>query len=86
MANEITFEQIEEKINNADLTAFASGGSKHFSIADIHADPGSVLVKVCGIYHVIHPILEGVVLIPIIPRKWKEGLKTFMGLMDTLCS
>ncbi len=82
---EITFEQINDHINNADLSAYKDGGDKYFRGADIKAAPGDVLQKVCGIYQVIRPILQGVLLIPFIPKKWKDAIRTFISLMDTLC-
>ncbi len=80
-----TFEQIDAHINAADLAAYKTGGTKHFSASLAATDPGGVLTKICGIYHVIKPILQGVLLIPFIPAKWKEAIRTFTGLMDTLC-
>ena len=85
MENELTFEQINEHINKADLSIYKKDGAKHFKAADISADAGGVLQKVCSIYHVIQPVLQGILLIPFIPKKWKDALRTFIGLMGTLC-
>lgn len=85
MDNEISFEQINDHINKADLTLYKKGGTKSFTSADTAIDPGGVLQKVCGIYHVIRPILQGVLLIPFIPKTWKEVIKTFIDTMDKLC-
>ncbi len=49
------------------------------------AAPGNVLGNVCQIYHVIRPILQGILLIPFIPAAWKAAIKTFISLMDRLC-
>ena len=84
MEKEITFEQINDHINKADLSQYQKGAAKHFTAADINANAGGVLEKVCGIYHVVRPFLEGVLKFPL-PAKWKEAIKTFMSLMDTLC-
>ena len=85
MDKQITFEEINDHINKADLNQFKEGGAKHFNAAGVAANPGDVLQKVCGIYHVIRPILQGILLIPFIPGPWKEAIRTFMKLMDTLC-
>ena len=81
----ITFEEINDHVNNADLTQFKEGGEKHFRGADVHAAPGDVLKKVCGIYHIIRPILQGVLSIPFIPKKWKDVIQAFMDIMDKVC-
>ncbi|MEO8568328.1 MAG: hypothetical protein ABI419_04315 [Ginsengibacter sp.] len=85
MENEITFEQINDHINKADLSQYQKGAAGNFRAADVKTDAGGVLQKVCGIYHVIRPILQAILKIPFIPEKWKEVIKTFIGLMDTLC-
>lgn len=85
MQKELTFEQINEHINEADLSRFESGGEMHFRGADVKKASGEVLQKVCGIYHVVRPVLQGILLIPFIPAQWKAAVKTFISLMDTLC-
>ena len=85
MDKNVTFEEIDAHINKANLDVFKPGGAKHFAAPAVAASPGDVLTKVCGIYHVIKPILQGVLLIPFIPTKWKDAIRTFMSLMDTLC-
>lgn len=85
MENEITFEQINDHINKADLSIFKTGGEKHFRSADVKTASGDVLQKVCSIYQVVRPVLQGILLIPFLPVKWKEAIKTFISLMDTLC-
>lgn len=57
MENEMTFEQINDHINTADLSIFKAGGEKHFGMADIKTAPGDVLQKVCNIYRVVRPVL-----------------------------
>ena len=85
MDKQITFEEINDHINKADLSQFKEGAAKHFNAANVAADPSGVLQKVCSIYHVIKPILQGILLIPFIPAPWKEAIRTFIKLMDTLC-
>ncbi len=81
----ITFDQINDHVNNADLTPFSDGGEKHLRSVDLHAAPGDALKKVCSIYHIIRPILQGVMGIPFIPKKWKDVMQTFMDIMDKVC-
>jgi len=83
--HELTFEAIDAHIKQADLKAFEPGGAKHFTAAAVSASPGDVIKRVCEIYHVIRPILQGILLIPFIPAAWKAAIKAFMSLMDTLC-
>lgn len=85
MEKQLTFEEIDAHINAANLADFEAGGQKQFTAMDVNTNPGGVLQKVCGIYKVIRPILAAIVLIPLIPAGWKAAIKTFMGLMDTLC-
>ena len=85
MANELSFEQIDAHIKKADLSKYEVGGTHHFTAADVTAQPGGVLQKLCGIYHVIRPILTAISVFPLIPASWKAAIKTFMSLMDSIC-
>jgi hypothetical protein len=81
----ITFEEIDKHINSLNLQDFQTGGKGHFTAAAVAASPGDVLKKVCTIYRAIRPILIGLENFPLIPKKWRDALKTFTTLMDTLC-
>ncbi len=88
MANEqdqLTFEQIDAHIKKANLKDFEPGGQHHFTAATVAANPAGVVGQICKIYHVIRPILQGILLIPFIPAAWKAAIKTFISLMDALC-
>jgi hypothetical protein len=80
-----TFEEIDKHVQQADLNAFAQGGAHHFTAAAAQATPGDVLKKICAIYKVVRPILVAVSKIPLIPKKWRDAITTFVGLMDQLC-
>ena len=82
---EWTFEEIDQHVQQADLSAFGAGGKHHFEAAAVATTPGDVLKKICAIYKVVRPILLGVTKIPFIPKKWKDAISTFIGLMDKLC-
>ena len=80
-----TFEEIDQHISALDLSAFQRGGRKYFTTEDIKAAPGNVVEKICALYRGIRPILIAIGNIPLIPKKWREALKTFTDLMDLLC-
>lgn len=83
--NQLTFEEVNKHFENADLKPFQTGGKSHFTAEAVSKAPGDVLQKVCGIYKIVRPFLALVSNIPLIPPKWREAIKTFMGLMDGLC-
>ena len=83
--NTLTFEEIDRRISALDLSAFQRGGRQHFTAESVSGDPTGVLQKICGIYRGIRPILIAIESIPLIPKKWRDALKTFTDLMDTLC-
>ncbi len=83
--DEMSFEEINQHIANADLAKFQPGGESHFTTNAISASPGQVLQKVCGIYKVVRPILVAISNFPLIPGNWRTAIKTFIALMDTLC-
>lgn len=83
-ASNPTFEEVDKHIQQADLSVFQPGGKQHLSSAAA-ANPAAVLPNVCGAYQVIRPILALVANLPIIPKKWKDAIKAFMQVMDTIC-
>jgi hypothetical protein len=86
MANEtFSFEQIDKQINALNLKDFEAGGPHHFTAAAVSASPGDVLKKICAIYRAIRGILIALENFPLLPAKWRDALKTFTKLMDTLC-
>jgi hypothetical protein len=84
-SQELTFEAIDAHVKKANLADFEPGGAHHFAAGAAAAAPGDVIKKVCAIYHVIRPILEGILHIPFIPSSWKKAIQTFITLMDGLC-
>lgn len=83
--NPLTFEEVNRHFESVDLSQFQEGGKNFFSPGAVSTAPGDVLQKVCAIYKVVRPFLALVSNLPLIPKKWKEAIKTFMGLMDGLC-
>jgi hypothetical protein len=79
-----TFEDVDKHIQAADLSAFQSGGKHHLTKASA-ANPAAALPNVCAAYKVIKPILVLISGIPLIPQKWRDAIKAFIGVMDTLC-
>ena len=82
-ASNLTFEEVDKHVQQADLSAFQPAG-KHLS-ATATANPAAAIPNVCGAYQVIKPILALVANLPIIPKKWKDAIKVFMQVMDTIC-
>jgi len=81
----LSFEEVNAHFEKADLTPFNTGGTKHFNSTMVARDAAGTLQKVCAIYKIVRPFLALVSNLPLIPKKWKDAIKTFMSLMDTLC-
>lgn len=82
---EMSFEEINAQIESIDLSEYEEGGKNYVAVADVRADASGVLSKICGLYKKIRPILVGISKFPLLPASWKGAIKTFIGLMDTLC-
>jgi len=78
-----TFEEVDKHIQAADLSVFAPGGKWHPTAAT--ASAAEVLPNICAAYRIVEPILTLVSNIPLIPQKWRDALKAFMGVLDSLC-
>ncbi len=76
-----TFEEVDKHIQSADLSkiqaAVKSGAAAGGTAAAIP--------NVCGAYQVVKPILLLLAGLPLIPKKWKDAIKAFMGVLDALC-
>ena len=83
-ASNLTFEEVDKHIQNADLSSLQPGGQFHVS-SSTAATPAAALPNVCAAYKVVKPILTLVAALPIIPQKWKDAIKAFMGILDALC-
>lgn len=81
--NQLTFEEVNEQIESADLSDYQKGGKKFVTAEDVAKNPADVLKTICGIYKIVRPILAWIV--NILPGKWKNAVKTFMALCDSLC-
>lgn len=79
-----TFEEVDKHIQAADLSAFQAGG-KHHLAAGAATAPAAAIPSVCGAYKVIRPILNLLLNTPFIPQRWKDAIKVFMGVLDSLC-
>ena len=82
---QLTFEEVNKHFDSVDLSPFQQGGKQFFAADTVTKAPGEVLQKVCSIYKVVRPFLALVSNLPLLPKKWKDAIKTFMGLMDGLC-
>jgi len=79
------FEQIDARIKELDLKKFQPGGTHHFTAEDVSKNPGGVLQKLCELYRHLHGIIEAIANFPLLPKSWRDAVKTFMNLLDTLC-
>lgn len=80
-----TFEEVDKIIQKADLTIYQKGGKQHVSAAAAASSPAAAIANVCGIYGTVRPILVLVSSLPLIPKKWKDAIKVFIKVMDTIC-
>lgn len=78
----MTFEQIDAHIKKIDFSKYEG---KSPSTAEIAANPGDVLKRICGIYRGVRPILSIVLNLPI-PTAWKNAVRIFLGAMDSICA
>ena len=76
-----TFEDVDKHVQGIDLTAFHPGGTHHPGAAKAAAG----LPNICPSYKAVRPILLLVSTIPIIPQKWRDVIKLFLGVMDGIC-
>lgn len=83
--DQLTFEEVNKHFESVNLSDYQSGGKSFFTADMVSKAPADVLAKVCGIYKIVRPFLALVSNLPLIPKKWRDAIKTFMGLMDSLC-
>lgn len=76
MNTEMTFEEI-----NAHLEKNANEG---LIIPERGANPADILQKICAIYRGVKPLIMIVFRLPI-PAIWKDRLKQFVDMMDSIC-
>ena len=77
MAKTLTFEEVDKHVQKADLSVFKVGKGKG---AAALAAP-----NVCPAYKTVRPILALVASLFLIPKKWRDMITAFMGVMDMLC-
>jgi hypothetical protein len=80
--NNPTFEEVDRHIEKADLSTIKSVGKGAGAEA---LSPAAVIPNICTAYKIIRPILALILNLPFIPKKWKDALKAFMGVLDKLC-
>lgn len=78
-ANVPTFEDVDKHLQAADLSKLkpsakaATGGA------------AAALPNVCQAYAVVRPFLALAAGVPFLPKKWRDAIKAFMGVMDSIC-
>jgi hypothetical protein len=83
--SDLTFEDVDKHIQGADLSVFQPGG-KHFMKAGAPpATPAAILPNICPAYKIVRPILVLLSNLPLLPQKWRDAIKAFMGVLDAIC-
>lgn len=81
-----TFEMIDAHVKKADLSAFEKGGKFYFAPPDgAKLAPSEIIGKICPVYKIVKPILQGIILMPFIPAAWKAAVEIFVKIMDKIC-
>lgn len=80
MSEELTFESINQGIEETDFSSYESFLAKEAATASLD----DVLKKLCGIWKKIRPILKAIT--KFVPKKWKLAINTFIGFLDQVCS
>ncbi|WP_139362118.1 hypothetical protein [Hymenobacter sp. CRA2] len=89
-ASAMTFEQIDQHIGDFDFQQYMAGatpaaaGSPDRAMAPAAA-AGLDLGKFCPVYGKVKPILTALLAFPLIPEKWKTGIRTLTSLLDAVC-
>ena len=81
----LTFDQIDASLKKINLTDYQPGGRSHISAEMVRSNPAAALPQICPIYKAIRPILLVLASLPLIPPSWQTVIKTFLGVMDTIC-
>lgn len=79
-ANVPTFEEVDKHIQSANLSSLKPAGA-----AAGAGGAAAALPNVCQAYAVVRPILALVAGVPLIPKKWRDAIKAFMGVLDAIC-
>jgi hypothetical protein len=77
----LAFEEVDKHIQAADLSQFQPGGKMHAG----DAKGAAVVPNFCAAYKVVKPILQLIVNLPIIPKKWRDAVQAFITVADALC-
>lgn len=49
------------------------------------ATANDVVIKICELFHKVKPFLESVSNLFFLPKKWRNGIKSFNGVLSALC-
>ena len=83
--NSLTFEQIDALMKRVNVADYQAGGKSHLTAAAAQNATAALPQQFCTIYKAVRPVLEAVLLFPLIPEQWKAVIKAFIGILDTLC-
>lgn len=83
----MSYEQIKAHLKQADLQQYEREEAGDFTAAAPNdmASLTEKLKRVCNVYQGIKPILQAVVNFPFLPAAIRNGLKTFMNVMNAIC-
>jgi hypothetical protein len=71
-----TFEEVDKHVQKADLSVFKVAKAKGAAAG---------VPNVCPAYKTVRPILALVAGLFLIPKKWRDIISGFLGVMDMLC-
>mgnify|MGYP003646443421 CR=1 FL=1 len=73
---ELTFESVNKEIENLDFNQLESDLKKSLDGTS----------KICLIWSKIGSIIRLISKVPLIPKKWRDGLKLLISTLDSLCA
>lgn len=79
----MSYEEVDKHMQAVEVEALESRTIAVLTDASRTTEVRQVLSEVCELYHTIRPFLEFI--LPFIPGRWREVLKAFMRVLDTLC-
>jgi len=77
--NTPTFEDVNKHIEAADLGAIQPGGKAHPVAGN------AALADICPAYKIVRPILLLASNTPLLPQRWRDAIKAFIGVVDVIC-
>ena len=75
----LTFEEIDKHIQGIDFKSLQS------SAVQGAGGTGAAVPNLCAAYKAIRPILVLLTTLVLLPQKWRDALKAFVQILDSIC-